>query len=188
MRITNDIGQMRLWTLRAGRGFVFMGADRCRRSAPAHGAQFATSRLVSEAGHVGVAQADRVGSSRRQSSTTTDPTSTFAFPDSSLFVSPRTAPHRSRSCLRSRCRTPRSRRCAAADQPRSRSRRRTRRSRARDTAGQVVEERPARDALTTPTHSYTRQLLVAIPTPASRTFRCRPSGSRLARNCPSPRR
>ncbi|VWB52998.1 dipeptide ABC transporter ATP-binding protein [Burkholderia lata] len=38
-------------------------------------------------------------------------------------------------------------------------------------AGQVVEQGPARDVLTAPRHPYTRQLLAAIPTPASRGFR-----------------
>jgi peptide/nickel transport system ATP-binding protein len=38
-------------------------------------------------------------------------------------------------------------------------------------AGQVVEQGPARDVLTAPAHPYTRQLLAAIPTPASRGFR-----------------
>ncbi|WP_321786313.1 ABC transporter ATP-binding protein [Burkholderia pyrrocinia] len=38
-------------------------------------------------------------------------------------------------------------------------------------AGRVVEQGPAHDVLTAPAHPYTRQLLAAIPTPASRGFR-----------------
>ncbi|RQS28959.1 ABC transporter ATP-binding protein [Burkholderia sp. Bp8992] len=38
-------------------------------------------------------------------------------------------------------------------------------------AGQVVEQGPARDVLSTPAHPYTRELLAAIPTAASRGFR-----------------
>ncbi|RQV13189.1 ABC transporter ATP-binding protein [Burkholderia cenocepacia] len=38
-------------------------------------------------------------------------------------------------------------------------------------AGQVVEQGPARDVLSAPAHPYTRALLAAIPTPASRGFR-----------------
>ncbi|AOI90727.1 dipeptide ABC transporter ATP-binding protein [Burkholderia pseudomultivorans] len=38
-------------------------------------------------------------------------------------------------------------------------------------AGQVVEQGLARDVLAAPAHPYTRQLLAAIPTPASRGFR-----------------
>ncbi|ONX41306.1 ABC transporter ATP-binding protein, partial [Burkholderia cenocepacia] len=38
-------------------------------------------------------------------------------------------------------------------------------------AGQVVEQGPARDVLSSPAHPYTRALLAAIPTAASRGFR-----------------
>jgi peptide/nickel transport system ATP-binding protein len=38
-------------------------------------------------------------------------------------------------------------------------------------AGHVVEQGPTRDVLTEPKHPYTRQLLAAIPVPASRGFR-----------------